>query len=233
MACSAKLTIAMDDRNKTKEELIAELGELRRRNAELEKSESGRDWIESSLSRQFLNLAGVIVVAMDNSQKVRFINESGCEILGYEKTDLLGKNWFDTVIPEKIRSDVKMVFQQLMEGKGRLAEYFDNVVLTRTGEAKVIAWHNTALMDDVGKITGTLSWGEDITERRKTEKKREELVEELQHTLTEVKSLKVRVPVCSWGKRNLQEAVKKHYDSLAADGKCSECIRILERLPHS
>ena len=221
----------MDKTDKTKAELLAELKLLRKRNAELEKSESRRKWIDKNLSRGFLDLEEIIVVAIDTRQKVTFINKSGCAILGYKKKDLTGKNWFDTVIPENIRNDVKLVFEKLIAGEIALVEYFDNVVLTSKGEAKVIAWHNTILTDKSGKIIGTLSWGEDITERRRTENAREELIQELQNTLMQLRSLKVQMPICSWDKKNLQEAIQRHYENLSREGKCTACMDTLQKLP--
>jgi signal transduction histidine kinase len=45
--------------------------------------------------------------------------------------------------------------------------------LTKSGEERIIAWHNTTLTDDKGRIIGTLSSGKDITLRKQTE---EELI---------------------------------------------------------
>ena len=44
-------------------------------------------------------------------------------------------------------------------------------MLTRTGEERVIAWHNAVLTDEKGRVTGSLSSGEDITERLRVEEK--------------------------------------------------------------
>ena len=71
-----------------------------------------------------------------------------------------------------------------MDGEIELAEYFDNVVLTRTGQERIIGWHNTALKNDTGSIIGTLSLGEDITERRKMDSLREQRIQELQDKVT-------------------------------------------------
>jgi len=46
------------------------------------------------------------------------------------------------------------------------AEYFENPVLTKSGEERWIAWHNADIKDKQGRIAGTLSSGEDITESR-------------------------------------------------------------------
>jgi diguanylate cyclase (GGDEF)-like protein/PAS domain S-box-containing protein len=48
-------------------------------------------------------------------------------------------------------------------------EYFENPVLTRSGEHRLVAWHNSCIRDASGKIVGGLSAGEDITERRRAE----------------------------------------------------------------
>jgi PAS domain S-box-containing protein len=41
--------------------------------------------------------------------------------------------------------------------------------VTRAGEERLIAWHNTVLTDETGNIIGTLSSGEDITEHKPAE----------------------------------------------------------------
>ena len=48
-------------------------------------------------------------------------------------------------------------------------EYVENLVLTSGGEARLIAWHNSVFRDQDGSIIGTLSSGEDITERKRAE----------------------------------------------------------------
>ena len=44
-------------------------------------------------------------------------------------------------------------------------EHFQNPVLTRNGEERIIAWHNGILADDAGNIQGLISSGQDTTER--------------------------------------------------------------------
>ncbi len=74
-----------------------------------------------------------------------------------------------TFIPERIRDEVKATFAKLMVGEIEPVEYFENPILSKSGEEKIIAWHNTLLRDDAGNIISTLSSGEDITERRRAE----------------------------------------------------------------
>jgi PAS domain S-box-containing protein len=128
---------------------------------------------ERNKAQQYLNVAGVIIIAMNEKGNVNLINKKGCSVLGYNEEEIIGKNWFDLCLPEDIKEDVKHVFDQLMAGNNHLVEYYENPVVTKSGEEKIIAWHNTILKNEKDNIIGTLSSGEDITKRKQTE---EELI---------------------------------------------------------
>jgi hypothetical protein len=82
------------------------------------------------------------------------------------------------------------------------------------------------LTDKYGTITAP-SVGEKTLQRGKSGKRNGKLVQELWDSMTELKSLKVQMPICSWDKKNLQEAIKQHYDNVSREGKCSECFSTL------
>jgi len=122
---------------------------------------------ERDKAQKYLDIAGVILVVLDATGKVILLNKKGCEILGYEIEEIVDKNWFVNFLPKNIYSDVKAGFDELIAGNIEVAEYFENRILTKDGEERIIAWHNTLLRNDNGEIKGTLSSGEDITERIK------------------------------------------------------------------
>lgn len=167
------------DRGKTKEQLIAELSRVKKRVAELEKNlkDITRNHQQASITlmeekdknQMYLDIAEVILVALDKNGQITLINRKGCRILGYEQGQLIGKNWFETCLPPENRDEVFEVFKQLMEGKIEALEYFENPVLTRSGEVRLIAWHNANLKSEHGDIAGTLSSGQDITEQKQAE----------------------------------------------------------------
>jgi len=125
---------------------------------------------EKNKIQGYLDIAGVVLVAIDSDQKVTLINKKGGETLGYDETEIIGKNWFDTFIPERDRGEVKTGFKKLMDGEVEPIEYFENPILTRSGEERIMAWHNSVLRDKKNNIISILSSGEDITERKKMEK---------------------------------------------------------------
>ena len=121
---------------------------------------------ERDRARSYLDIAGVMILALDTEGTVKLINRRGCEILGYEADEIVGKNWLNDFLPEKIREEVLNISPLLLSGKIEPATQYENQVLTKDGQEKTIAWNNAMLRDETGKIIGTLSSGEDITERQ-------------------------------------------------------------------
>lgn len=124
---------------------------------------------ERDRAQNYLDIAETVIIAVNAGQKITLINKKGSELLGYPKKDILGKNWFDTFIPEKRRQEIKGIYLQLLSGNLEPFEHFETPVLTRSGEERIIRWHNSILKDNESRIVGILSSGEDITEYKKSE----------------------------------------------------------------
>ena len=127
--------------------------------------------LEHERAESYLRLAGTMLVALDAEGRVTMINRRGQEILGRRESQILRRNWFDLFIPEDTRETTRATFRRLIAGEIESLEHYENEILTATGQRRLIAWHNTLLHNRSGQITGTLSSGEDITERRSTEER--------------------------------------------------------------
>jgi len=125
---------------------------------------------EKEQAQEYLKAAGVMLSTLNKDENITMINRKGCEILGYKAEELIGRNWFDILVPERIREEVRNVFRSLMTGNIEPTEYYENPLLTKDGEERLIAFHNTVLRGPNGQIVGTLTSGEDITDRRNSEK---------------------------------------------------------------
>jgi diguanylate cyclase (GGDEF)-like protein/PAS domain S-box-containing protein len=159
----------MEDRERSRDELVREVDTLRRELAARRKDSAFSD--DKWRLQQYLDVAGVIIVAIDADQKVMLINKKGCEILGYREDEIIGKNWFDRFVPRKIRPRIKDIFSRLMKGELEPAEFYENPLVTREGEERIISWKNALLRGEDGRVAGTLSSGLDITEQRKASEK--------------------------------------------------------------
>ncbi len=124
---------------------------------------------EKEIAQRYLDVANAIFVLINEDQTVALINQKGCELLGYSEQEIIGKNWFNHFIPQRVREEILAIFNQAMAGQVSPIEYVENWILTRDKEERLIEWHNTILRDDCGKPTATLSSGIDITNKRKAE----------------------------------------------------------------
>ena len=143
---------------------------------------------EKNIAQEYLDMAGVILVGINSDEEVTFINKKGCEILGYEKNEIIGRNWFDTFIPSEIRDNVRDLFKKLISAEIEPVRFFDNPVLTSNGTERIIAWENTVIRDEAGNII-SLSSGEDITARKAAEDILINTLEESQQRQTEISAL--------------------------------------------
>jgi len=133
--------------------------------------------IEKDKAQMYLDMARVIFVALNNKGEVTLLNQKGCELLELLQEEAIGKDWFENFIPSKVRETVKESFDRLIDNNLEPDEYYENAVLTSTGKEKIIAWHNIALKNNNGDVIGSLSSGEDITERKYAEEAYRTLVD--------------------------------------------------------
>ena len=119
--------------------------------------------------RKYLDVAAVMLVALNNKGEITLINQEGCNLLKVTEDEALDRNWFDHFIPQRMRDEVKGVFLQLMQGEESSARFYENPIVNGRGEERLISFKNTVLTDDEGNINGILSSGEDISERRENE----------------------------------------------------------------
>jgi PAS domain S-box-containing protein len=124
---------------------------------------------EREKAQKYLDVAEVMLVAINEDEEIAMINKNGCSLLGCDENEIIGKNWFDNFIPVSAREDTRRVFRKLLRGELGTLEFHENKIVNQAGEEKLIAWHNSLLKDDRDRIVGTLSSGVDMTEQRKSE----------------------------------------------------------------
>ncbi|MFC1490518.1 PAS domain S-box protein [Candidatus Latescibacterota bacterium] len=126
---------------------------------------------EKERAQNYLDIAGAIIVTLNNKGEVSLINQRGCELLCYSQDEIVGKNWLNNFLPKRRRKEVIKDFHRFIAGEIETFEYYENPIVTKNGDERLIAWHNSFIYDKSGKINGTLSSGEDITERKSVEEK--------------------------------------------------------------
>ena len=120
---------------------------------------------ERDRAQRYLDVAGTMIVVLDAEGQVLLLNRKGCAVLGREERDVVGRDWFELAVAGHERESVRSAFHTLMRGEETVVERYEHDVVTLDGRQRTISWHNTTLRDADGTVVGTLSSGEDVTER--------------------------------------------------------------------
>ncbi len=126
--------------------------------------------VEAIRQDEYLEVAEVMIAVINREGIIVFMNRKGYEILGYERGELMGKSWFELLVPKDIRDRMYKMFQEIIAGKIILPEYYENELVRKDGKRRLIYFHNSVINTD-GSISGILLSAEDITDRRKIENK--------------------------------------------------------------
>ncbi|MCD4807796.1 MAG: response regulator [Methanococcoides sp.] len=135
---------------------------------------------ERDQAQKYVDVAGSIIGVIGKDLKVTLVNQKACDVLGYPKDEIIGKNWFDAFLPAYIRERIKEGYMGVLEGELVPPEYSEKPIITKTNEERLIFWHDVVLRDEENNIVGTISSGDDITERKIAEKAMEEANRELE-----------------------------------------------------
>ena len=119
---------------------------------------------ERDRAQGYLNAAGVMIAVIGADGTIELVNRRGGEILGYAGGDLAGKNWFATVVPERLRDRLAQNFARLVAGRTEPPPFEESPVVTRDGRERPILWRNALLRDADGNVVAMVSSGEEIAE---------------------------------------------------------------------
>jgi PAS domain S-box-containing protein len=169
----------MKDEDKTKEQLVSELADLRRRNAELVRSESlyrqaveKRKESEECLQNLF-NTISEGVVLIDSNGLIVEANASAMRIAGLKRTEIIGKrsnspDW-KLLRPDGTRMPPKeMAGPRTMKEKRPIKDLIMGVERPDGG----ISWINTnttPIIDETGKLDSIVLTFSDITQHKQAE----------------------------------------------------------------
>ena len=182
----------MKDKNKTKEQFINELIEMRQRIAELEASETRYRQKEEELREttdyleNLFNYANAPIIVWDPEFKITRFNHAFEHLTGYTADDVIGQE-LSMLFSEASREESLNKIERTSTG-----EYWDSVeipILRKDGDVRVALWNSANIYAEDGKIiVATIAQGQDITERKEVEetlKKSEEKLRSILNSMTD------------------------------------------------
>ena len=99
---------------------------------------------ERDRAERYLNIAEVILVALDTNARITLLNRKGYQILGYEESELTGKNWIKTCLRHEDHETVLTTNNKIVAGEIELFEYYERL---RPGKKWGRASHSVAYYD--------------------------------------------------------------------------------------
>lgn len=156
---------------------VSDLSEIEQARAKLHEQELelrvARRQLERSGRREqdYLQVADVIMVALNAAGEITLLNRKGCELLGCEEYQALRRNWFNEFLPADERDLTREMFEQAVADGIPLPQFVTSNVLTRDGLARQVRWHTVTLRDIHGRVEGVLASGVDITDQLRTEQR--------------------------------------------------------------
>jgi PAS domain S-box-containing protein len=119
---------------------------------------------ERDIAKKYLELADTMILALDTSFNVTMINRKGCEILGFEEDEVIGKNWIKSFIPKSDRREAEKHLQSLLTSNGSISPCCSFRLLSKSGDKRPVLCHDTVLFDDNGQVTTILCSAQFITD---------------------------------------------------------------------
>ena len=124
--------------------------------------------LEAEKAETYFNVSGVIIEVLDRELRLVRMNQTGYDFFGYRPEEIVGKPWIDMRVPARNREYVRSFLFGELAG-APIPEHADGEVVTRSGEERMVSWHDALLRDAEGHVTGLISSGIDITQTARLE----------------------------------------------------------------
>jgi PAS domain S-box-containing protein len=171
------------------------------------------------------------IVITNPSGDIEYVNPRFVELTGYTVAEVVGKNPRLLKSGDKSPGAYRELWQTITAGKEWRGEFHNR---KKNGEFYWEYASISPIRDPAGRITHYLAVKEDITARKQTEAEREQLIQELQDALANVKSLSGLLPICAGCKKirddqgywsQVETYIQKHSDARFSHGLCPDCMK--------
>jgi PAS domain S-box-containing protein len=122
---------------------------------------------ESGLAAAVIRDCAALIVVLDPDGRIVRFNRACERTTGYKAEEAIGKRVWDFLLTPEQVEPVKAVFADL--SAGRFPNEYENYWRTKTGERRLVAWGNTAVLGAQGRVAYVIGTGIDVTEARRIE----------------------------------------------------------------
>lgn len=193
-----------------------------RKAAEIKLAES------EALFRATVNAMNEGMIIRDMNAQPVFINPKMLELTGYDETSMLEMNFEDLYTEESLPKVLEGFSETLETGRPGVYE----VQMNRKGGGTIdilLSGSRLKVGDDSKKTVAIFT---DISNIKRLEKEREDIIAQLQEALDSIKTLSGLVPICASCKKirddtgywnQIEHYIEKHSDAQFSHGVCPDC----------
>lgn len=136
---------------------------------------SGRKRAEEELRRQcdlaegLIDAAPAAVVLLNPAGRIVRYNHFAEELSGYRAEELLGRDFFEALLPDRDRDRIRNVFRKTLESDEVETRETADVIVTKSGRLRELRWSHRILKNAEAKSVGVLAIGQDITDLKEAQ----------------------------------------------------------------
>lgn len=158
-------------------------------------------------------------------------NRSAEKIFDYRAEEIIGRS-VALLFPFDQHDELIDNLQQIKRGEsvGR----YETLRVRKDGQFIPVSITVSPIKDETGKIIGASAIARDITQRKREERERNELIRELTDALKQVRTLTGLLPICATCKRirddrgywqQVETYISSHTQATFTHGICPECLK--------
>ncbi len=167
------------------------------------------------------------IALVSSDDRVLRANGRFLQVFGYKRGEVIGQDLSDLIVPPEFIEQSKDLSLRVSQGETIFEEGVRRRKDGSTFESSIVG---TPIYVDGYRELYVIY--RDISERKRSESEREKLIEELQHALTEVKTLSGLLPMCAWCKKirdddgyyhQIEKYIATHTNARFTHGICPDC----------
>jgi PAS domain S-box-containing protein len=124
----------------------------------------------SQFRESIIDSANVWLNVLDEKANVVIWNKAAEAISGYSREEVVGhgKIWEWLYPDEEYRKSITDSLAQVVRS-GRVDEDFETTIRRKDGQTRIISWNERNLLDEHGKVIGSIALGRNVTEHKRLE----------------------------------------------------------------
>ncbi len=173
------------------------------------------------------------VIGKDLKGVVTSWNAGAERLFGYTAEEMRGRAT-EVLIPDRLKEEVAGMYDLMR--RGAMVERLETVRIRKDGTEVEVSLTLSPIRDTAGRVVGISAIVRDISQRKREERERTNLIKQLTDSLAQVKTLRGLLPICSACKKIRDDAgywhavetyLRDHTEAELTHSVCDDCVRRL------